>query len=248
MRKLIGRELIESGLWVTNWGTLVAPIVAEHALLLTLSALRNQAAWPRSLTHNREEPKSSLQTRTLHGKRIALHGFGAIAQALIALLRPFNPHLTAFSTGMPRELIRQSGVETAPDLATLCRDADVLISCEALTPLTARELSYEILSELPAGSVFINVGRGGVVDEAALFRVVRERSLRVGIDVFGEEPLAADSPYVSLPDAILSPHIGGPTHDYYGPCGAHALANLAAFRRGETPQGLITPAIYDRST
>lgn len=248
VRHVVSRDLIGQGLWVTNWGRLVAPVVAEHALLLVLGALRNQRAWPEVLIHPRRRPKAELRTRTLFEKRVGLHGFGAIAQALVPLLQPFRVQLRAFSTGLSAAAIQELGVEPAASLRDLCAESDVLICCEALTPATRGELGRAALQALPREAVFVNVGRGAVVDEAALLEVIAERDIRVASDVFAQEPLDPDSPFLQLPDAILSPHIGGPTHDFYGRCGALAQANLAAYRRGETPTGLITTAIYDRST
>lgn len=248
IRHVISRDLVSDGLWVTNWGRLVAPIVAEHALLLTLSALRNQSLWARQLRQPREYPKASLRTRTLHGKRVAIHGLGAIGQALVPLLRPFGVTLSAYSRGLSPEFIRRAGARPAASLIDLARDADIFISCESLTPQTRGELNRDILAALPAEAVFVNVGRGALVDEAALAEAARSGRLRVASDVFCEEPLPRDSPLLHIEGVQLSPHIGGPTHDFYPRCGEHARENIARFRRGEEPLGLFDPDTYDRST
>jgi phosphoglycerate dehydrogenase-like enzyme len=94
----------------------------------------------------------------------------------------------------------------------------------------------------------VNIGRGRLVDEAALQREAAAGRLRVALDVVTAEPLTMSSPFAGLRDVILSPHIAGPTTDRYGQCGRFALANLAAFLRGETPPAAISLATYDRAT
>jgi phosphoglycerate dehydrogenase-like enzyme len=249
VRHVVSREMLAAGLLVSNWGPLVAPLVAEHALLLLLAALRNLGAWRdfMRLPAPRQR-KANLETRSLRGKRVALYGFGAIAQSLVGLLRPFQVELSAFSEGVPPELFETFGVSRAPSLAALCAGADALVCCEALTNATRHSLNTAVLATLAPGAVLVNVGRGAIVDESALIDAARSRGLRVASDVFATEPLPADSPLFTLPGAILSPHIAGPTHDYFGECGRYALANITRFLSGGNPASLIDPAIYDRST
>lgn len=75
-----------------------------------------------------------------------------------------------------------------------------------------------------------------------------ERKLRVACDVFDVEPLPADSPLWRLPGALYSPHIAGPTLDFYPRCGEAALANIEAFLTGRPLVDEVTLDGYDRST
>lgn len=249
VRHVVSRDLVARGLLVSNWGELVAPLVAEHALLLLLGALRNLPAWRGFMQLPvKEQRKPSLQTRSLRGKRIALHGFGAVARHLVLLLQPFAVNIVAHSEGVPASLFAEHGVARAPSLEDLCRDADALVCCEALTPATLGMLDARAFPLLPPGAVFVNVARGPIVDEPALIEAVRTRALRVASDVFVEEPLPPDSPLLHLPGCLLSPHIAGPTHDFFEECGRHALANVQRFLAGQRPLSLIDTAVYDRST
>jgi phosphoglycerate dehydrogenase-like enzyme len=101
---------------------------------------------------------------------------------------------------------------------------------------------------IPEWGVFVNVGRGCVVDEAALIRVASEGKIQVALDVFEQEPLAAESPFRGMPNVTLLPHLSGPTRDRRRDCGALALKNLRAYLRGESQEALVTLDIYDRST
>jgi len=118
VRSLVPREFIASGGLVTNWGSITSQGVAEHALMLTLTCLRNMSQWyrtgdrgPASFANAR-----GLETRSLHGKKVGLHGFGNVAQHLVRLLKPFNVECMAYSRNMPPALIEEHGVTPCTDL------------------------------------------------------------------------------------------------------------------------------------
>ncbi len=233
VRQLVPRVFIERGGVVTNWGERISGQVAEHGLLLALSALRNQSAWgPFMARPVAERQISELRTRTLFGLRVGLHGFGSIARALVPLLRPFGTTLSAYSAGVPESIFAQHGIQAAPSLEELFSGSDVLFECESLTPSTHGLVSAAVLAELPDNAVFVNIGRGGLVDDDALIREAKSGRLRLGLDVISDEPVTSDSPFLALPGVVLSPHIGGPTLDRYADCGAHALAGRELGREG----------------
>lgn len=246
VRHVVTRAMIADGLKVSNWGQLIAPQVAEHALLLVLAALRGLPGWRERVFSPAGKPR--LATRTLHGARVGIHGFGAVARQLVALLHPFSPEISAYSAGVPASFIQEHGVIPAPSLEHLCKNADVFIVCEALTASTRLQLDEARLRLLPSDAVFVNIARGGLVDEAALARVARSRGLRLGLDVFTHEPLPGDSPLADIPSALLSPHIAGPTDDFFPELGRHALEQTGRHLAGLAPRHLLTPAQYDRST
>jgi len=249
VRNLLPRAFIERGGIVTNWGERISGQVAEHGLLLALAALRNQAAWgPFVARPVAERQIADLRTRSLFGLRVGIHGFGAVARALLPLLRPFGGAISAYSAGVPDGIIDRHAVRPAASLVELFATSDVLFECESLTPASRGFVSASVLAALPDDAVFVNIGRGGVVDDEALVREGAAGRLRLALDVVADEPLTPASPHVSVPGSILSPHIGGPTLDRYADCGAHALANLALYLAGTRPPEAISLAVYDRAT
>jgi phosphoglycerate dehydrogenase-like enzyme len=249
VRNLVPRAFIERGGLVTNWGERISGQVAEHGLLLALAALRNQGAWkPFIVRPVTGRQITDLRTRTLFGRRVGLHGFGSIARALLPLLRPFGVTVTAYSAGVPDAIFSEHGVQPAASLPELFAQSDVLFECESLTASTRGSVSAAVLAALPDDAVFVNIGRGGLVDDEALVREGRSGRLRLALDVVSVEPLTPASPFCAVPDLVLSPHIGGPTADRYADCGAHALANVARVLAGAGPVGVISLASYDRAT
>lgn len=249
VRGLVPRSVLERGLLVSNWGTTVSFQVAEHALLLILGVLRNAGKWSSSLRDPAAwQLKERLSTRSLRHRRVGIHGFGSIARSLISLLRPFEVRCFAHSEGVSPDFISAHGATPCSTLGELCINSEIFVECEALTPATKGVITEHYLNLLPENSVFINVARGALVDEAALARTAKSRSLRIASDVFQIEPLPVDSPLRDCADVFFSPHIGGPTHDSYTACGGYALRNLERFLRGEPVESVVTTEIYDRST
>jgi phosphoglycerate dehydrogenase-like enzyme len=101
---------------------------------------------------------------------------------------------------------------------------------------------------LPADAVFVNVGRGAVVDEAALIKIALEGNLRVGLDVYQKEPVLPGYPLLNAPNVLLSPHIAGLTEDGFPILCDFAIKNLQRYIKGDEIEGLVSLEIYDRST
>lgn len=248
VRRLVPRVFLERGGRVSNWGGLAARSVAEHALLLGLAALRDLPAWKPVLeTPRQSRVWDSVRTRPLRGSRVGLHGFGAVARTLVELLRPFDVQICAYSAGVPDELMRDAGVTPVQALVDAFKGRDIVFDCEALTPQTQGSVTAEVLAALPDGAVFVNVGRGRVIDEPALVREASSGRIRVAVDVMSSEPAQADSPLVRA-GALVSPHVAGPTVAEYPVLGDHALANVRRFLEGRPLDAVVTIESYDRST
>ncbi len=248
VRKLVPRELIEQGVRVTNWGNSIAATVAECALMLILMALRRASYWAVAMHREKAWKDRNSVTQSLIGRRVGLHGFGAISQSLAPMLRPFTEQITTFSPRVPDEMLRKHGVNRAASLEELFANSDVVVELAAATPDTYHIVKEEHLRLIPEGGVFVNVGRGCVVDEAGLVKVAREGRLQIALDVFEAEPLPADSPLRGLPNVTLLPHLGGPTRDRRRDAGDLALKNLRAYLRGEPQEAVVTLEVYDRSS
>lgn len=250
VRQLVTRQMIERGLFVTNWGSMAGPSVAEAALMLVLATLR-RLRHVQELMHNKRPPVSevrNLPTRGLFGRRVGLHGFGFVARNLVEMLKPFGCKISSYSAGVPKEYMQHFGVTQAASLDELFSNAEILVEVEAWTPQTEGSVTEAHFRMLPDGACFVNVGRGRVIDQRALERVAQEGNLQIGLDVYDIEPLPLDSPFRGLLNVTLTPHTGGPTPDLRPTCGRRQVDNLLRFARGEQPPEVVTPEIYDRST
>jgi phosphoglycerate dehydrogenase-like enzyme len=248
MRNVIPRSLIARGLLVTNWGDAISHIIAEAALYLVLSCLR-QAVQCQMHMHLRQGwAEGAGVPRSLFERRVGLHGFGNIARQLALLLAPFHCRVSAYSPPVPQAIFDRFGVRREAQLERLFAENDLIVELEALTPQTVGMVDAGLLGCIPQGGVFVNVGRGKVVDQAALIELAKAGQVAIGLDVYAEEPLAADSPLRGLENVFLTPHTAGPTPDGYPILGRYALDNVRAYLEGRPLKSVIGLPEYDRIT
>ncbi len=233
---------------MTNWGTLAADTVAEHALLLILSGLRRAPEWPDIIAGRKQWQPSPIRTRTLYGKRVGIHGFGNVARSLVQLLRPFGAKVSAFSSGVPLSYFTEYEVTPCENLESLFSANDIIVDCEALNSRTQGSVSRAILERMPPGALFVNVGRGAIVDESAVADLAASGRLFAALDVYAVDPIAPDSPLHAVDSIVKSPHIAGPTSDQFARCGELARRNINAFLQGDPLSAKVTLEIYDRAT
>lgn len=201
--------------------------VAEHALALILAAVRRldrlrdaQRAhrWDEEFIDEQSAP-ATRALHTLSGARVTIWGFGSIASTLAPLLTA----LGADVQGIARSEGTRAGypVHADGDAPTILAETDVLVSILPATPQTAGLLDAGVFGALKPGAVFVNVGRGATVDEAALLDALESGQLRAAaVDVTATEPLPASDPLWDAPNLLITPHIAGNR-----PVGAAALVN-----------------------
>ena len=156
--------------------------------------------------------------------------------------------LSAYSPSVPDETFQQLNIRRSESLEDLFSTSDVLVELAPGKPDNYHLVGDELLKLLPEQAVFVNLGRGMVVDEAALVRASRERSLHIALDVYETEPLPVESALRGLDNITLLPHLGGPTPDRRRDCGELALQNLGNYLNNEPLINLIDLNIYDRAT
>ena len=250
LKRLLTRAHFDRGLLVTNWGGSISHTVAEAALFHILACLRHASHWAVAM----HQPgvaawKNGLvDSRSLFRRRVGIHGFGPVARELVALLRPWNCPVAVFAPDVTPDLARTHRVERAVSLDALFADNEIVVELAPLIPATTGIVTERLLRLIRPGGVFVNVGRGAIVDEAALLRIAREGKISVGLDVYTTEPLPADSGFRALPAVSLTPHTAGPTIDRYPDAGAFALKNLRAYAEGRPLEAVVTPEIFDQSS
>lgn len=248
IKKIISRSHLERGLIVSNWGGSISRIVAEWALFHILSCLRRATFWTLAMHREGGWKNGGTETASLFGRRVGLHGFGQVARELVGLLRPFECPITAFAPDVDAATETQYGVKGAASLEFLFSENEIIVELAPLIPTTTGVVTERLLRLIRPGGVFVNVGRGAVVDEAALLRVAQEGKITVGLDVFTEEPLPVNSGFRGLPNVTLTPHLAGPTTDRRRDAGEFALENLRSYAQGLPLKAVITPEAYDSST
>ena len=227
------------GIWVANVpsaDTGNADSVAEHALLLMLAVLRRL---PEAQANIRAGRLGSPLGLTLAGRTVCLFGLGAIATALARRLRAFDVRLLGISRRLDPARTKALGLDAC--YAPADRDAalartDILVLCLPVTAETRGLVDAPALAALPRGACLINIARGPLVDYAALCAALSSGHLGgAGLDVFWQEPIAADDRLLSLPNVVATPHVAGVTDRSYAGIARTIAANVERLRRGEPP-------------
>ncbi|MEC5384451.1 hydroxyacid dehydrogenase [Uliginosibacterium sp. H3] len=248
VKHLVSDTHLRRGLLVSNWGNSVSRVMAECGLFLTIAALRRASHWALAMHREGSWKDGNTEFFSLFERRVGLHGFGAIARELLRLIQPFGVKLQTWSPSVPEAELAALGVQRAASLEALFDDNEVVIELASLTPRNRGIVDEAMLRRLRPGSVFVNIGRGAVVDEAAMVRVAREGKVQFALDVFTEEPLPLDSGLRGLSNVTLLPHLAGPTTDRQRDAGAFALENIRRHLAGDLPTALIDAEAFARST
>jgi len=189
----------------------VAEYVIASAMLLLRGAYASTAAvaagrWPRNALSNGRE---------LGGRTLGLVGFGSIGQLTAGLARALGMRVIAFDALMDRAhpAFAESGARCV-GLDALVAEADVVSLHVPLVDSTRRLFDAARIAAMRPGALLINTSRGGIVDEVAVARALREGRLGgAALDVFEAEPLAAAPHFADCPNLLLTPHIAGVTVD-----------------------------------
>ena len=248
VKHLVTHRHIEKGLIVTNWGGSISRLIAECTLLHILTCLRRATHWAIAMHTEGAWKTPETETASLFARRVGIHGFGMIARELVKLLKPFGNIISVFAPDIDAEAEKQWGVQAVSSLDALFAENDIIVELAPLISCTKNSVTEYHLRLIRPGGVFVNLGRGAVVEQEGLLRVAREGNIFIGLDVFVQEPLPTGSPFRGLRNVCLTPHIAGPTTDRRRDSTAFGLRNIAAYAEGKPLQAQITTAIYDQIT
>lgn len=215
---------------VTNFAGFFAEPVAE-SILAGLLAIYRGIDRLAVVKEKREWLGDALRPalRTLESTAVVLFGRGAINARVAELLAPLRCVVTVFGRGWH-----------APALDAALAHADVVISTVPDTPGTRNVFDRARLAKLKRGALFLNFGRGSVVDDDALADALESGALGGAvIDVTREEPLPSSHRFWTTPNMLLTQHSGGGTVDEIDRKIAVFLDNLARHRTGEPLRGLV---------
>jgi D-3-phosphoglycerate dehydrogenase len=244
------------GIYVSNCPGKNAIAVAELTFGLILALDRripDNVAELRAGTWNKKEYSKA---QGLFGRTIALLGVGNIGREVIRRAAGFGMPVVIWSrrfAGESRPLtdeearelgiesvLRSVAVELAPTPADAVSRADVVTVHVALSPDTRGMVNAALLARMKPGTIFINTARGEVVDHAALAAAVKDRGLRVGLDVYANEPAAATAPFsddlAALPGVYGTHHIGASTDQAQEAIAAETVRIIRSYKEtGRVP-------------
>ncbi len=223
-----------------------ADSVAEIAVLHLLALTRRLAAARTALAEGRWEERPTGES--LHGATVVIVGLGAIGTAVARRLAPFGARLLGVRArpglGGPAEVAQVTGPDELPGLLAT---ANAVICCAMFNEGNARMFDAATFSAMKPGALFVNVARGGLVDEAALLAALESGQLGgAGLDVHAREPADPSSALLRHPLVLATPHVGGLTGHMFWRTGQVFAANVQRWARGEAPRWAVNSPGFRR--
>jgi phosphoglycerate dehydrogenase-like enzyme len=179
------------------------------------------------------------------GKTLGVIGLGGIGRDFLRLIAPFEMNVLAYDPYVSAEQMAASGAQKV-ELEDLLSASDYVVIVCNLTSETLHLMNAERLAQMKPDAVLINVARGPIVEEAALYDALSSGRLRyAATDVFEKEPPDPDNPLFSLSNIIVAPHALGWTEESAIGMGTSVIECVLAVRQGRAPATLANPAVVD---
>ena len=224
--------LDDDRIWTCGKGVYAEP-VAEHALALALAGMRHVA------TYSRSSQWTGPAGRNLLGAAVTIVGGGGITESLVRLLAPFNCSITV----VRRTVEDIDGVDTVvgqENLVDALVGADVVFLALSLTPETVGLIGKPELEVMEQHAWIVNVARGGhIVTDDLVWALENNVIGGAALDVTAPEPLPADHPLWTLPNCIITPHVGNTPEMAVPLLSSRIAENVKRFINDEDLIGLV---------
>lgn len=221
------------GITTLNSPTFNSQAVAEHAISLLMAVNRNIVVGSDDLRNGNWNPQTIIGYE-LGGKKLGLIGYGNVGTRIEKI---------AVSLGMNVDHINSKS--TGDDIDMLVSESDFVVVCAPLNEGTRHLMDERRLRSMKKTAVLVNVGRGAVVDQKAMMRLLQDKAIRgAGLDVFDGEPLTGEldaeiMEIAKLPNVVATPHIAYNTEEINDKQGIEILANIEACL-AETPVNVVS--------
>ncbi|NTF96100.1 hydroxyacid dehydrogenase [Rhizobium rhizogenes] len=224
-----------------------AASVAEHTLFFILSLAKRATQLHALVRAGRWGDRMNALPDDLAGKTVLIVGFGRIGSRVARLCQAFAMRVLVYDPYVRSQASDALNVQHVDALAEAVAISDfVTIHCPKSVE-TLGLFGHELLAKMKPTACLINTARGGIVDDAALFkRLVSGHIHAAAIDVFDPEPPLRDSPLLSLPNVIVSPHVAGVTKQSVERMAEVAVKNVLSVLDGRPlRENTINPEVFD---
>jgi D-3-phosphoglycerate dehydrogenase / 2-oxoglutarate reductase len=228
-------------------GTANSTSVAEQALAFMMTLAKRGAQLHAMVRDGRWSERLTAVPVDLAGKTVLVIGFGRIGTRIVRRLIALEMNVLVYDPYVPAESVRAAGSATVSDLDGALPRADfVTIHCPR-TAETAGMFGEARLRRMKPSAYLVNTARGGIVDEAALHGALTSGAIAgAGIDVFDNEPPAADHPLLALPNVVTAPHMAGVTAESMERMAIAAVRNvLSVFDGNPIRENAINLEVFD---
>jgi glyoxylate reductase len=224
------------GIVVTNTPDVLTEATADMAFALLLAVARRLSEAERIAREGKWAwAPDFLLGADLHGATLGLVGFGRIGKAVARRAKGFGLRIR-YTLARPSAEGDELGAVHVPIPEDLLAESDFVSLHVPLVAETRHFMNEERFRRMKPGAIFVNTGRGGLVDQEALARALNEGWIAgAGLDVFDPEPLPAEHPLFRAKNLLPAPHIGSATPNARNGMAVCAATNLLAVLEGRTP-------------
>lgn len=226
---------VEKGIMVSHTPNVLNEEVADTAMGLLINTVRELPAAEVYLRQGKWQDNGPypLTGTTLQGRTMGIYGFGRIGKAIAKRAEAFGMKIVYFGRNK-----QDVAFDYYPDLISLASAVDTLMIVAPGTPETQNSVNLEVMQALGPDGVIINIGRGSVIDQPALIKVLSNGIIRAaGLDVFADEP-HVPAELMALNNAVLLPHVGSASIATRTAMGNLVVDNLVGWFASKKP---LTP-------
>lgn len=203
-----------------------AKSVAEHGITLMLMAIKKSLILDSTMREGKWI-KPQFSGTEVSGKTLGLIGLGTIARHMGKIANGLEMNVHAYDPFVAESVFEELRIVRENDIESILKISDVLSLHCPLTKETHQLINEKSIQHMKPGVVIVNTARGGLIDEAALEKALREGRIgAAGLDTFAVEPPPKDHPFWALPNVVVSPHVGGVTEEAAARVGVEAVQGI----------------------
>lgn len=233
------------GIIVTNTPDVLTETTADLTFALLMAAARRIVESAEYIKAGKWGSWSPylLAGHDVYGKTMGIVGMGKIGEAVAHRAKGFGMEILYHNRSRKHDAEKELGAVYS-SFEDLVAKADFVVSLAPLTPETRNLFTTDVFAKMKQSAIFINVGRGPVVDEQALYDALKTGEIAAaGLDVFEKEPITADHPLLQLPNVTAIPHIGSASTETRTNMIKLCCTNIKAVLTGESPKTLVNKEV-----
>ena len=219
--------------------------VAEHAMLLMFAVAKDLLRSDQETRRGNFGIRSSFKAYELKDRTLGLIGGGAIGSEFGRMSEGVGMNVLVYDPFLKKDDVEAKGWAYAANLDDLYREADVISIHVPLTDQTKNMIGDREFGLMKNTAILINCARGGIIDEDALFRALKENKIQgAGTDVLAKEPFDTNHPLMALDNFVLTPHMAGQTREAAAGVATGAVEGVLAVINGEKWSKVCNPDAY----
>ena len=220
--------------------------VAEHAMAMIFACSKDMLRCDHEMRKGNFGIRSEYKAYELYGKTLGLIGCGNIGKILASLATGAGMNIIVYDPFLGKEAVEALGYGYRADMHDILKESDVVSIHTPLTPETKDMIGEAELKEMKPTSILINCARGGIINESALCKALKDHWIQsAATDVVVHEPIRVDDPLFQLDNLIVTPHMAGQTKEAASGVATMAAEGVVAVINGTKWDKVCNKAAYE---